>query len=394
MALRFITADFIFPGDGRCLENYTLVIDGGGTVQGVIPRDLEHETKTEVYKGGLCPGFINTHCHLELSHLLGKIETGTKLLPFLQAVVSMREFPQSIIDEAIVRADQEMQNEGIVAVGDICNTLHTYLVKEQSPIRYYSFVEMFDFLQSTLTENEFHKYKAVYDAQSRSKGNSVSAVPHAPYTVSEGLFKKINDLNAEGDVVSIHNQETSEEDMLFRAKKGGFLSFFQSFGINLDSFDPIGATSPHYTCTHLKPKSNVLFVHNTLTSTSDIDFVHHWSDKVYWATCPNANLYIENRLPNYRDFIETGANMTVGTDSLSSNWRLSILNEIQTIQKYQSYLDTTELLVWATSNGAKALNMQDELGSFETGKKPGVLLLEGLGRDLKLQNVNKIRRID
>lgn len=67
--------------------------------------------------------------------------------------------------------------------------------------------------------------------------------------------------------------------------------------------------------------------------------------------------------------------MTIGTDSLTSNWQLSVLEEMKTIAKYQSYVPFETLLQWATLNGAMALGMHDLLGSLEEGKSPGVLHL-------------------
>ncbi|HUR31557.1 MAG TPA: amidohydrolase family protein, partial [Saprospiraceae bacterium] len=92
--------------------------------------------------------------------------------------------------------------------------------------------------------------------------------------------------------------------------------------------------------------------------------------------CPNANLYIENRLPRYASFIEADARMTIGTDSLTSNWQLSVLEEIKTIAKYQSIIPFDMLLQWATWNGAKALGKDDLFGSLEKGKSPGLLNLK------------------
>ena len=67
--------------------------------------------------------------------------------------------------------------------------------------------------------------------------------------------------------------------------------------------------------------------------------------------------------------------MVLGTDSLASNWSLNLLDEIKTIRKHFPNIPLEEILQWATLNGAAALGMQDVLGSFEKGKKPGVLLM-------------------
>jgi len=142
----------------------------------------------------------------------------------------------------------------------------------------------------------------------------------------------------------------------------------------------------------MDPNCRTLFVHNTESTPDDIRAAQAWSDNIYWATCPNANLYIENRLPNYQYFLDTGAKMTIGTDSLTSNWQLSILEEMKTIARFQSYVPFQTLLRWATINGAEALGFDDQLGSIEVGKKPGLLLLN-LGEEEQLVHDTKVQRI-
>ena len=324
-------------------------------------------------QGILCPGFINTHCHLELSHMKGLVNTGTGLLEFIGNVVKFRDFPQEVILDAIEQADREMYKEGIVAVGDISNKADTTDTKRKSQINYYTFVEMFDFMQSSMTESTIDQYNAVYEAHSDECGNKKSYVPHAPYTVSEGLYEFIRNENDLHDTVSIHNQETPHEDALFRDKTGGFLDFYKGFGFPLDKLNPTGEASVYSAMKHMNSKVKTLFVHNTLTSKADIEAAQKWNDKTFWATCANANLYIENRLPDYKSFVECDAKMTIGTDSLTSNWQLSILEEIKTIKKYKSFLSLETLLTWASKNGAEALGYEKELGTIEIGKKPGLV---------------------
>ena len=125
-------------------------------------------------------------------------------------------------------------------------------------------------------------------------------------------------------------------------------------------------------------------MHNTLTSKADIVAAQKWSQRVYWATCPNANLYIENRLPNYQYFLDENARVTIGTDSLTSNWQLSVLEEMKTIARYQSYVPFATMLEWATLNGAKALGFDATLGSIDVGKTPGLNVLNtNIHGDLK-----------
>ena len=370
-----------------------MVIDDEGRVQSLNAREEHDPASLEVHRGVIVPGFINTHCHLELSHMKGRVDTGTGLLPFLQQVVKFRDIPMEEILEAIDQADKEMYEEGIVAVGDISNKTDTAARKIESPIRYYTFVEMFDFLQDTMAGQTFDNYKEVYDAQAAGNGNKKTAVPHAPYTVSPTLFEKINALNPDTDsTVSIHNQETVHENQFFLAKEGGFVDFYNAFGFSVEQLKPTGQPSIYYAMQHMNPACRTLFVHNTMTTAEDIQAAQAWSDKVYWATCANANLYIENRLPNYKAFVDNGARMTIGTDSLTSNWQLSVLEEMKTIAKYQSYVPFETLLQWATLNGAEALGYEAELGSIEPGKAPGLNLLN-MKESLKLEASIKVQRL-
>ena len=392
--MRKITADQIFTLSNTTQPHDTVIItDYDGNILAIEKKSEHDPASLEVYEGVIVPGFINTHCHLELSHMKGIVNTGTTLIPFITGVVTKRNAPAEQIADAIAQAEAEMIAGGIVAVGDITNVPDTFAQKAKGNLKYYSFVEMFDFLQESDAEREFEKYKAVYDALPLADGSKKSAVPHAPYSVSKNLFKKINNTNAaSGITVSIHNQETQPEQDLFMSGTGAFYDFYGKFGISLDSFKPNMKPAIYYALENMNPNNRTLFVHNTLTSQSDIETTHAWSPNVYWATCPNANLYIENRLPNYQNFINTNARLTIGTDSLTSNWQLSILEEMKTIQRFQSYIPFETILKWATINGAEALGFDDTLGSIEVGKKPGLNLLN-LKNDLILRGDTTIKKL-
>ncbi|MFK7796888.1 MAG: amidohydrolase family protein [Aureispira sp.] len=392
--MRKITADWVYPINQAPIQNGVVTVDEHGKIVAISTKAEHSEAELEYHQGSIIPGFINTHCHLELSHMKGKVDTGTTLIPFITSVVQKRNADEATIQAAIEAADQEMYEGGIVAVGDISNVPDTFAQKSRSSLKYYTFIEMFDFLQEQNTEAEFANYKSVYDGLELAGGDQKSCVPHAPYSVSPSLFKKINTTNkAQQCTVSIHNQETVPENELFLNKEGAFLPFYQGFGLSLDHVEATGQTSIYYALQHLDPSQRTLFVHNTLTTSKDIQAAQQWSDQVYWATCPNANLYIENRLPNYQAFLDNHACVTVGTDSLTSNWQLSILEELKTIAKYQSYVPFETLLEWATLNGAKALGMEDSLGSIEVGKTCGLNLLSNLDEENGFCTATTVKRL-
>ncbi|MBK9735458.1 MAG: amidohydrolase family protein [Saprospiraceae bacterium] len=375
--VRKFNSKTIYTSIGKPLIDSVIITDESGKIL-AIDKLSDHDTASvQKVSGFICPGFINAHCHLELSHMKGKVDSGTGLLPFLNKVVGFRDANQDIIQQGIKDSDIDMYNNGIVAVGDISNKIDTAYTKSHSKIDYYTFVEMFDFLQPTMTEATIAQYQSVMDVQSISGNDKKSYVPHAPYTVSPNLLNFINNHNIKGQTISIHNQETPSEDELFLYGTGEFRDFYTNFGFSLDHFKPINKSSIYYSMEHILPVFKTIFVHNTLTSQADIHAAKMWNNDVYWVTCPNANLYIENRLPNYSFFLNENAMVAIGTDSLSSNWQLSIWEEIKTIYKYASYVPLETMITWATLNGAKALGYDDRLGSIEIGKTPGLVQVDG-----------------
>lgn len=369
-----ISADTILDGKGGVHKDKVLILEESGRIVDIKNKSEFSESDFSHYKGTIIPGLINAHCHLELSHLKGVIPTGTGLVPFIKDVVQLRDFPQEEIDKAIQKADADMFQNGIQAVGDICNKSDTASIKSKSPISYYSFVEFFDLMNPAITDSSIEQYREAYNNQSEEGPNRKSMVPHAPYSVTPKMFNYLTESQTDQAVISMHNQETHCENQMFLENTGDMVSFFEEIGMPVKSFPAKGIRSINYALQFLKPTNKTLFVHNTMCTSEDLSNAINWSDKTFWVTCPNANLYIENKLPNYQLFKDAKVKMAIGTDSLSSNWQLSIWEEMKTILKFQSFLGFEEVLTWACINGAEALDYQDSLGSIEIGKSPGILL--------------------
>src|SRR6476660_6675197 len=109
----------LFSGSKLLEGDRVLVVKESGEIEAII-NEQEAGDDVITYNGILTPGFINTHCHLELSHMKGLIPQKTGLVDFVYQVITQRHFPEEIILEAIEKAEDEMLESGIVAVGDIC----------------------------------------------------------------------------------------------------------------------------------------------------------------------------------------------------------------------------------------------------------------------------------
>ena len=379
----------IFTGTELLEDQLVLITQKDGTIEALVGiEDAGDEVQN--FEGILSPGFINAHCHLELSHMKGMIPAHTGLQEFVKQIVGLRKVEDTIIQEAIRSAEDEMYNNGIVAVGDICNTLDTLTIKQKHKLAYYSFVELYD-LDPTRSDD---KINAGLKIQEAFEQNCVRAslVPHAPYSVSFNLWKLLSNYFG-AHTITMHNQETIDENEFFEKKLGSFLGMYERTKVSLDFFEATGLSSLQSVLPYLKKAARSILVHNSFTSASDIKAVQKEMPNSFWCLCPNANQYIEQTMPPIELLRASGAEIVIGTDSYASNWSLNIVDEIKTIQKHNPSIPLAEMLGWATMNGARALQMEKGLGSFEKGKKPGVVLIKGADTNGLLTKTSTAQRV-
>lgn len=387
MSIRKLTADFIFDGH-QLLKKAILILDDKGVVIDCIANADENAlNEAEYYEGVISPGFVNAHCHLELSHLHKKTPQHTGLVDFLLHVIQQRSESVENIQEAAFTADQFMYKEGIVAVGDICNTDHTISIKKNSKLYYQNFIEVFGFDLNKVKEY-IHAgsivQKAFYD-----NGLLANLVPHAPYSVPKELFKLIDELSP--NIISIHNQECEDENILFQKKEGDFLRLYATLRLHIDNFNLSEKTSLLTYYPWITNSQNVILVHNVAISKEEVKLL--CDDKkhnIFFCICANANQYIQQKMPPIEYFMEASNSVIIGTDSLASNHQLSIIAELKTIQKHYPSISLEKLLQWSTYNGAKALQIDDRFGSFSKGKKPGVIQIVSTNNNIRKASIKRI----
>jgi aminodeoxyfutalosine deaminase len=387
---RKFSADHIFNGY-QMLEQQVLVTDAEGVVIEIVAEpDAGDDIKR--FSGILCPGFINAHCHLELAHLKGHIPKHTGLVDFVFKVINERHFAEAEILNAFESAETGMIQEGIVAVGDICNNTLTIPQKVKHNLAYYNFIEASGF-PPPIAAARFQRANDILTAY-KNAGLAASIVPHAPYSVSPELFKLINE-QPESKLLTIHNQEAEFENEFFEKGTGDLLRLYRQLGVVISFFEPTSRTSLQTWLPYFTQRQTIIAVHNVHTSEADLRFTQRQTTnnehQTFFCLCPNANLYISDKLPDVHMLMKNTADIVLGTDSLASNDRLSILEEMRTLQdNFDPGIST--LLRWATTNGARALQMDEQFGSFEKGKKPGLVLIDGVV-DMKLSEQSKVRRI-
>lgn len=396
--MRKIAATYIFPVNRPPVKNGILICNNDGTVVEVIENmeKIREQSNLEYYSGILVPGFINAHCHLELSFLKNKIPEKTGIGDFIGYINRLRNLETEQIVPEMQKADRQMFMNGVAAVGDISNTSLSLNIKKKSKMYYHTFVESFGFHPSR-AERAFNIAKFVND-EFQGEGLPASIVPHSPYSVSVPLFEKISkNAKDENSILTFHNQESSAEKQFYKDGSGPIADHLQNnLGIDISHWKPTGRSSLNSALKFLPKENQLLLVHNTFTDKVDIEKIKKKRSlkNTFFVLCPNSNLFIENRLPPVDLFRNEKLNICIGTDSLASNHNLSVLNEMVTLQTKFPETKLEELFKWASLNGARALKTDKKFGSFEPGKNPGVNLITGVDfRNMKLTVTSKVKRL-
>ncbi len=312
--------------------------------------------------------------------MLNAIPQHTGLVDFVTQVIFKRTAGLDTEKQtAITNAIQAMYDEGISVVGDICNGTDSIAAKKKCAVHFRNFIEVSGMVDAGAQKRFDAGAEVLREFEQALPLQTSSLTPHAPYSVGGRLFTLLNE--AVAGVASIHNQECAAEDTLFITGGGDFINLYKALGIPENVVDATHKTSlknwlPHFT--HAQP---LLCVHNTYSGFEDLQLLDELAAQgrnVFLCVCPGANLYIENMLPPNELFNLQHVKIVVGTDSLASNDRLSVLAELKILSSNFS-LDLETLLRFATSNGAAALGVHQKFGSLQAGMQPGLLLIEETG---------------
>jgi cytosine/adenosine deaminase-related metal-dependent hydrolase len=340
------------------------VADDGRIVDIHTSRHLDGEAGVEFYSGILIPGMVNAHCHLELSHLRGLIPSGGGFAAFVEG---MKAAPRGCGVEAAEMWDARMWSDGVQAVGDVCNGVATFELKRRSPIRYHSFVEIFGAAANPA------KAASLRD-EAVGSGLRATVTPHSLYSLSRENFIAAVNGGAEDQAAGL----TENSPLSIHFMESGF-----------EVSDPAARLVAQ------TPKDRpVLLVHNCTVTQRDIDIVmDHFAAPVTWVVCPASNRHISGLTPPIELLRKNGLRIAIGTDSLASNDTLSMVKELLLLAPHTA-ATLEEMLGWATIGGARALGMDDAIGSIEVGKSPGLTLLAGVDmQTLRLTEKARTQRI-
>ena len=393
--MRRIAAKYLYTlTSAEPVRNGFVEVEDDGTVirTGVC---ADPASEPVYYDGAVAPGFVNAHCHVELSYLKGQFRKGTGMAGFIDQINEMRD--NKSLQEKVDDLTREMDSlwaQGVVGMADISNCDDSFAVKARHPMYTRTFLEVFG------TEPEdceavmdgVRKLKAVADGF----GIDAAPTPHACYTMSPELVTAVSAEGLKSGFLSFHSEETEEEEEMLKYGSGKMWENRKKAGM---SVPPVtGKSSLLYFIDRLLKAhpapfdEHILLVHECCMDQEGIDAVNAVMKHPFVAVCPLSNLFIHNTLPPIDLMRRNALKICVGTDSLSSNDDLNIVDELYCLQRNFPEVPLGELLTWASRNGAEFL-AKPEFGTIEPGKRPGLVFIDNLDVDGLLTDASKSRRL-
>ncbi len=372
--MKRFTAQYIITNSGPPLKRAVITTEDDGTIIIVedTSGDLKEKHSTEFYNGIIIPGFVNCHCHLELSHLKGQISESGGLEGFIEQIRSTRDNNKENTVSSMSIADNNMYNDGVVLCADVCNTSDSFNIKKESRIRYINLLEVFGLDPEKAGRRMEEIIKIAETAEEMDL--LFSLVPHSVYSMSLTLFRLLKNKSLNNKITSIHFMENPGEKTFLENHSGPLISFYERSGLIPSRLETIKSHADAV-LNEITKSGNLILIHNTFADKNTIRMIKERTN-LFWCLCPNSNIFIENEYPPVNLLLEEGCEIVIGTDSLASNNNLSILEELKTLQFNFPDISIEDLVLWATLNGAKALGEENRFGRIETGKKPGLLLLQ------------------
>lgn len=347
----------------------------------IIRTGISEDPSEDIIDGALVPGFVNTHCHVELSHLHGKFYKGSGMAGFIDQINALRDWAGFDVKERLAQEWMDkMWNDGVSAMADISNDDSSFAVKASHKMYTRTFLEVFG-SEPEMCDGVMADVAAL-NALAEEKGLDAAPTPHSCYTMSPQLLSASAGAGLDKGYISYHSQESQEEEELLVSGSG---AMYENRVRNGMSTPPVtGESSLKYFLARLEDArpspydQHILLVHNVCLKQDDIDQAKKVMNNVYWAVCPLSNIFIHNALPPIPLMRRNSLAITVGTDSLSSNDDLSMIKELACLHKHFPEVPMGELFTWACLNGARFLSKESVLGSLESGKCPGIVLVKGL----------------
>ena len=356
--------------DWQTILRDAAVIVHDGKVARVGPADVMKLEKVDrtihLPRHILHPGFINCHCHLELSYMAGKLTPRAPFTDWISELIALRTQAKAPhIRACITTAVRRLARAGVTCVGDVCQTGLPAAALAKSGLRGVIFHEVIA-LDPALAPARFEDLlRRISEAKKHGGLLTHGVAPHAAYSTSAELISLAAKYAAEvGAPMSMHMLETREETQFCGKGTGPFKNLLEKLGQYSPEYVP--RQLPMTLAAEAGALKNGLMAHFNHPSPGDIASLKKYRASV--AFCPNSNRWFgrSQRHPVAK-LIRNKINVGLGTDSLASNTDLDMRAEMRTLIKTFPALGHQTAFYLSTQGSAMALGLSKLAGTLLPG---------------------------
>ena len=363
-----LRAKYLLSNSLQVIENGALFIHGSQIAEVGTYEAVKRGNDSEVRDLGevvIMPGLVNAHTHLELTHHQDLIRRTSRFTDWLSQLIRNHKADSEWVDSAVNDGIEMSVAGGATTVGDIHGfgmSAHTH---KNSPVRTVVFFETTGFSpeRTRIGIDRINEYLASSPQQDALFHPAVS--PHAPYSTSETVYRHCLGLARSRDLpLCTHLAETKDEIEFLASGTGAFADLLNAHRISMSGWTPPKCSPVQYLTQIGILAFRPLLAHCNYLTDADIESVAESGASV--AFCPRAHHYFHHTSHPVCRLIRAGVNVAIGTDSLASNWTLSMLDEIKFLAKTQTNLSPETIIDLATINGARALQL-NRVGRLKKG---------------------------
>ncbi|HYL53950.1 MAG TPA: amidohydrolase family protein [Gemmatimonadales bacterium] len=360
-----IRASSLHPVTAPPIADGAVLVDDRGKIAAVGPAAAlpapEGARRLEFLQGALVPGLVNCHTHLELTHLAGK-NRESAFAPWIRTIRALKDATSA--SEFLRSAEQGVRDAwaaGVTCMADTGSTGAPLEALARLGGRGIYFQEVFgpDPVKSGASLKELEQAVARLSPLTSHRVR-LGVSPHAPYTVSDVLYRATTDFaRREGLRVAVHLAESREETEFVREGRGPFADALSARGIAVRAHD----CSPVEYLLQLGvlASGNCLAIHSVQVDERDIGMLRDSGAAV--AHCPRSNRAHAHGTAPLMAFRRAGVRVGLGTDSV-----VSVGDADLRAEALAAGLEGEDALRMLTLEGARALGLESEIGSLEVGK--------------------------
>jgi len=345
------------PIDDGCIVHDGHIIHGVGSYSEL--KTTCSGKVTDLGEVTMVPGLVNAHCHLKLSKLKGKTVSGQGFIPWLLSMMA-HNYSETDFD-AVEKAITEAKGQGICCFGDILTHQDGKIIDILTKLGVYHtcFVEAFGFLPATPSTKKLPYGKGPLGA--------IAGAGHALHTTRPSMLQEIKRQDSKNRLpFSIHMAEHDDEVGMLMGEKNNFYKLLEKNNLLGKYVPPMTPPIEHGRDLGLLDNTT-LAVHCVKVSDRDIEILSHTGTNV--CLCPRSNDFIGVGRGPWEKILDAGICVCLGTDSIASNHDLNLWNELSYfLERLERPISISEAISLITLNPARALLMDDRLGSLEKGK--------------------------